>query len=237
MPNDDAPNYETKNKQNTDTDASIQQEGGQQDQCAKKYNLYAYVAQGFYWLTIPIRWFYSLDPIEKFTAVLCVVGAIQTWAFIQSERAFLSWSGMNFEGGKGIYANKQIVLMFDIKNNGRATANIKRLHITITDNLPTIPKYNPLALVFAPIAPNVSASNVYRVIRSDGTPFILNEAQVEAIKMGKLMFAVYGVIEYDDEYSLFSVRKTGFCFMLDPIASPDGSAFVACREPAYTYAH
>jgi len=46
------------------------------------------------WYREPISLFTAL--VALFTFVLCAVAGIQTWAFIQSERAFLSPADVNF---------------------------------------------------------------------------------------------------------------------------------------------
>jgi hypothetical protein len=60
--------------------------------------------------------------VGLFTAVLAIVGAVQAWSFIQSERAYLTVTNPSFIDG--FVPNKQMVLMFLIKNTGRSPAEM-----------------------------------------------------------------------------------------------------------------
>src|SRR5437899_850224 len=84
--------------------------------------------------TIPVRWVYNLSPTDKFTAVLCVVGGLQYWAFVKSERAFVAPASTDF-GIKDTVGVKLLPMYLELRNSGKSTATIKELSAAISHEL------------------------------------------------------------------------------------------------------
>jgi hypothetical protein len=166
--------------------------------------------------------------VGLFTAVLAAVGSIQAWAFIQSERANLTATNFGFIGG--FAANKQLVMLFSIKNSGKAAAELRNASITTKTGLPEPLEYDKLyAIASGPIVAGASEPHIYNGLNKDGTPFILNEALIKTVSAGTIKFYVYGFIDYDDDFTLFGPRRSKFCYLYLPDrSSPDNAAFGGC---------
>jgi hypothetical protein len=78
----------------------------------------------------------------------------------------------------------------------------------------------------------VPATNTLTI---DGHLAALPADAVDAIKTGKIAYYIYGFIRYDDDFSLFGSRQTGYCFVYNPDGN-NNSRFNVCRERSYTYA-
>jgi hypothetical protein len=196
------------------------------------------------WWPHPVRWFRSLVSIDKFTfavavftALLVLVTCVQVLAFIRSERASLVVPTPQFIGGFG--ANKDLMLLVDIKNGGKSTAFIDDFKLAVKfvapkDSLPTEPEY-PKADEMAP-GPILSGAvaKIYDIIHGvHGEPhLIITPSDVERINSGMLKLYIIGFVAYTDEFTIFGDRQTGFCYRYEP--SVPGN-FVNCTECAYTY--
>src|ERR1700732_2245453 len=82
-----------------------------------------------------------LSAIDIFTGLLAVTTAIQAWAFIQSEKSFLS---VRF-APIGLEAGKPIEIGLTIHNSGRSEAIVEKFitNLKLNQTLPQIPNYWP----------------------------------------------------------------------------------------------
>jgi hypothetical protein len=178
--------------------------------------------------------------VGAFTAVLAVVGGLQTYAFIQSERAFAALAAIRI-GGNEVTPQKAVVLMLEIKNSGKSTAFIENASTTAvflkaSETLPAKPQYMPTP----DVSPGPVLANGIVNVRSDVRGFngeqrlILTEADVIAIKNGAFKFYVIGYVSYIDEFTIFGPRINGFCAFYNP-GGDANTHFDNCGERAYTY--
>lgn len=181
----------------------------------------------------PISWFYRLGPIEKFTAALCILGAFQVWAFIQSERAFVFPSNIAFADPlDSVLEVMPLELRIEIENSGRSPARIRKLTIAVTHELPPEPEYthgiDSAQFAFPPIPVNQKISQVI--------PFsIWPTITARAVGDGNKEFYAFGKIEYGDDYWLWLNRTSNFCFRyIADRADHSKSHFRTCTQPKYT---
>jgi hypothetical protein len=193
----------------------------------------------------PIRWFCKLSPIEQFncfialfTALLFCTAAIQTWAFVQSERAFMSVATLNIPAG--LVANKPLEVAVGMRNSGRTTAFIEAFNVTIgfrksDHSLPPDPRYEPGAeLAPGNVVPGAVAPINSHLRGIKGEPdLVLLDADVVAINDATFILYFYGFISYRDTYSIFGDRITGYCYRYVPQPDP---RFVNCDERTYNFA-
>ena len=183
-----------------------------------------YAKNIFRYFKIPFCWVYKLEPIEKFTGVLCIVGALQLLAFIQSERAFVSISGANI---LNVGNESPLFIALDLKNSGRSVAIGDLQFYSRAKSLPPIPEYrDPLIINYTPVVAGGSST------ASISAP-VMDAASIADIRSGKLPFFIYGIIKFSDDYSFFGPRQVGFCLRYYAIGA---SLFSTCSESAYTYA-
>jgi hypothetical protein len=234
---DQNPNDECGQREQADSDPqpSIQNEGGSEDQEAKSKGRPHYLHKVLKWLAIviaaPGRWAYSLAPIEKFTAVLCVIGGVQLWAFVQSERAYLTFTNFNFIGG--LTANRSLTLLFNAKNSGKSAAEIRNISVTTiaTSTGLTYPlKYDKLLEIATnPIEAGATSSQIYVGKNIDGSLFVMHPITVADIAAGRAKLFVYGFADYEDDFSIFGSHRTHFCYLYLPERSaPGNAAFGGC---------
>ena len=188
------------------------------------------------------------EPIVGFTAwlaiftfTLAVIAAVQVWAFVQSERAFVSAASVKFISG--LESNHPIEVAVEFRNSGKSTAFVKDAIFSwrageAKKDLPPIPEY--VAGAYGTPGPLVSGANAtarvpLRGLR--GAPeLIFTEADTSAIRAGNISFYIYGFIVYTDEFSFWgSGYTTGYCFKYDPRQLATAT-FHNCNERAYTYA-
>jgi hypothetical protein len=193
-------------------------------------------------------WFKGLKPEARFagwvarlTLVLCVIGIIQAWAFIQSERAFATLVAINFSGG--LAPNKELALLVEIGNSGRSTAfiesvNFTRIFVPPTAKLPSTPGYlSEGEISTGPILANGVTRSRVNLHGLKGEPhLILTEIDVRAINDGSFKFYVIGYVSYRDAFTIFGPHTNGFCALYNPRSDP-GTPFDGCKERAYTYSH
>jgi hypothetical protein len=169
--------------------------------------------------------------VGVFTMVLALVAVLQFWAFVQSERAFLSIANVSIDGGLPKAGDPTPHLVMQIKNGGRNTAFIDRVLLDeaygLNGPLSQKPGYKDEAEPGVP--PPIPADTI--VPRSTHLPKSFTQDEIDAIKAGKNRFALFGYITYTDTFWLFGSRTTGFCYTY----SPDVSQLATCPERAYTY--
>lgn len=180
------------------------------------------------WWPHPIRWFRSLARADKFTlwlalftALLTFITAVQVWAFIQSERAFLTVAAPQFTGG--FAANKELTLIIDVKNSGRSTGFIDKFNTTLKfyprdKPLPDVPEYEKeQAEIPGPVLPGSDSPLIYLPAGDNQHPrMTLSEAEVDIIKKGMDKMYVFGFAYYRDDFSLpiFGEREIKFLLCL-----------------------
>ncbi len=179
----------------------------------------------------PARWFFRLRPVEKFTAVLCVIAAFQGWAFIQSERSSLVISDVRF--AKDLVANERPTVIIEIKNTSKSTAFIEDFRSFGGDS-PTIPSPEVVRLepmnMHPPVAPDVPVH-----IEID-VPTDFPKEIIDLINRGRYHIWIIGSVEYGDRFKWFGGGKTGFCFYYDPSRGRGADSFYRCHDPRYEYA-
>jgi hypothetical protein len=179
--------------------------------------------------------------VGAFTAVLAALGALQCWAFIQSERAFVAVMGI--DQSFKLEANRAISARFLIKNAGRATAIINTGNITervTVDPLPKTPPYatgdNTQLRVAGPITAGQERIATFVPKAPDGRSVQFAPDLISAIEGGNRRLYIFGFIKYEDEFSIFGHRTTGFCIVYVPKSEdrPDAN-FDVCGDENYAY--
>jgi hypothetical protein len=173
---------------------------------------------------------------------LAVVGIIQAWAFIQSERAFIGFLGIisPFE----LVPEIPITAQAKIKNAGRSTAFVIDANVTTTitlDPLPKNPSYerdNSAAIeVAGPLTAGQEQIVTLRPRLPDGTRAALDARLAQAIESGSEKMYFFGYVEYTDDFSLIGARTTGFCVRYVPKTKDRTAEFDLCGNRNYAYAH
>jgi hypothetical protein len=190
-----------------------------------------------------VSFFTGLRTLEVFTLILAVAAGIQAWAFIQSERAFLSIETMQIAGNQ-IRDGNPIVLSIQIRNSGRSTSFIMDTIFRVDirpDDLPLIPYYARGGNIIRGPVPAQSGYNATMIPRNQDQSgrYIVPSGLSEQVQNDTMKIYVYGVIHYRDDYtSIFGDRRTGFCFIYNPHGNPNVSQFDTCdaRYIDYIYA-
>ena len=180
----------------------------------------------------PVRWLCNLKPIELFTAVLCLVGGIQAWAFIQSERAFVFPSHLEFVEPPAISESLPILLSLDMRNSGRSVAQVSRMVVAVTHQLPPTPNYEKgldrTEVAFPPVPGN--GQTTQQLYFKEWAAQTFREVQ-----NGSRAFYLFGNVIYSDDYWLLGTRSSRFCFVYVANKSdPSKGNFRNCTEPQYT---
>ena len=175
-----------------------------------------------------VRW---TRAVRLFTFALAVVAALQFWAFVQSERAFLSVAGVSIDGGLPKAGDPTPHVVMQIKNSGRNTAFVDRVLLDEAYGLngPLSQKPNYKDETDPGVPPPIPADTT--VPRNNHLPKTFTQDEIDAVKAGKNRLALFGYITYTDTFWLFGSRTTGFCYTY----SPDVSQLATCPERAYTY--
>lgn len=170
--------------------------------------------------------------VGLFTFFLAIVAAIQFWAFVQSERAFLSVISLSVNGNFPIAGDPSVRVFFQVKNGGRNVAMPQYTTVTMgLGQLPARPEYGaePQSAK-PPIQPDSVANDIDVIVLQRA----LTQDEIDGIKAGKNRMSFFGYIKYTDVFWLFGSRTTGFCFTYT--AQPTSvSPFVTCPESDYTY--
>jgi hypothetical protein len=168
-----------------------------------------------------------LNPVAAFTAVLCLIGGFQVWAFIQSERAFLSISAANILSTGN---DSPLIIGFELSNGGRSVATGHINFYSRMRSLPSTPDYsNPLIMAYSPVV----AGGIDRP--SINVP--LPSSDIAEIRGGQQPFFIYGIIYFSDVFTFFGPKQVGFCLRFREInAPPVVSFFGTCTESAYSFA-
>jgi hypothetical protein len=179
-------------------------------------------------------WFSHLDKAEarfagwvaRLTLVLCVIGGLQAWSFMQSERAFVALAAINMQGG--VQVGKPLTTSITFKNSGRSPATDVTVYFSSGVQLPETPAYSQNFRTIPPIVSGgISTMNF-------GTGVPLQESDAERLKTGKLEFYAWGYVSFRDHFStIFGPTKVGFCAVFDWKAN--GTGFESCSNNLYDY--
>jgi hypothetical protein len=137
------------------------------------------------------------EPVALFTAVLTVftgvlmlVGALQTWAFVVSERAFLTVGNFTMS----IAPDVPLAVIFALKNTGKSVGSIIDFNIAFSNSLAPKPDYAvPLSgLYIGPILPGADNPQIYRP-NNNAPLWKLTQTELNDIKSGKQQLFIYGL--------------------------------------------
>jgi hypothetical protein len=176
-----------------------------------------------------VRW---TSAVGLFTGVLALLAALQLWAFVQSERAFLSVAGISIDGGLLPKAgDPSYRVTMQVRNAGRNTAFVDRLLLDEaygpTQPMPQQPEYKDEPRLGVP--PPIPADTT--VPANDHMQRSYTQDEIDRIKAGTSRLSLFGYIKYTDELWLFGNKTTGFCFVYSSI----DAQWTTCPERDYTY--
>jgi hypothetical protein len=173
--------------------------------------------------------------VAVFTVVLACVGAVQTWAFIQSERASLYVNILSIEPFP-IQPARPFSIRLSVTNTGRSQAIIveQKTKVWVSLNLPEKPDLTDVK--FRAVGGPVPAGGTRFLVNGPLSP-TLTGFQIEDIGRGLLKLYIFGYVKLTDDFSVFGTRTLGFCGIYDPFAkSADGGIPInQCDNPSYTY--
>jgi hypothetical protein len=236
-------NHDHGQEQEGQSDARMQKQSRPNDQQENKGNCLDCLKKLSAWLISPITWVYRLQPIEKFTAILCVIGTVQVWTFIASERPFVSVSQIQIAGGE-LKAEVPLVFIIGVKNSGKETAFVVDSR-NIVRTQPDLPLYRGLkrdmveTTAKGPIVAGDTNSIISRPTNKNGQPIVLAQKQIDQLAIGDQHLWIIGYITYKDLFPIFgATNTTGYCFVYNPKPA-DGRLgnFDRCGDEEYEYAH
>lgn len=168
----------------------------------------------------------STRVIAVFTCVLAVVAFIQAWAFMQSERSFISVEEIGWSGA-GLVPNQDMFIVLKMKNSGESAASIDSFAMVEAEKPGVMPLFP------GPLGAAVPAGGTLRNrFGIDNKPIRYTAKEVELIKNGARRLYVYGFIHYSDVFWFpFGPAVTGFCYVYEP----NPGVFSVCIEPGFTY--
>ena len=176
-----------------------------------------------------------LSAIDIFTGLLAVTTAIQVWAFIQSEKSFLSvkFAPIVLEAGKQI----EIELM--IHNSGRSEAIVEKFiaNLKLNQTLPQIPNYlpNTETVIAPPVERDGTTKITFYPILERGRPATVSEDQITDLNLGKITLYIFGFIRYKDAFTPWGTTTVGFCATYNPPHGSIPTTWKTCQETSYTY--
>src|SRR5260370_16690000 len=174
------------------------------------------------------------DPIALFTAVLSIftciltiVGGIQAWAFIASERAFVSVTSLDLSRIANAPDQPIEIPLFAV-DSGRSSARVTAFNVTLMTSLPPTPQYIPLShFSIKPLMVNTPEILLYRA--SPGPSLCkLSKAEIDKIESGEQQLFIFGSVRYRDGYSLWGDAETVFCFRYIPRQSTPTRHLAIC---------
>ena len=132
--------------------------------------------------------FMKLGPIEIFTFILAISTVVQVWAFIQSERAFLTLGAINISN---LNTDSAMEISLTIRNGGRSNANGVLHGFVWGGNLPKTPDYIHGPQTIDDLPPMIGGGTVTTNIN-----VAVSQTFKERIRAGVVPFIIYGFIKY-----------------------------------------
>jgi len=171
--------------------------------------------------------------VGVFTAVLAVVGLIQAWAFVESERAFVMVAVTGF-GPNGFAANKKFDIVLTVQNGGRSPAFITAVSARpyIGNSLPDVPVYarpNGRNGTGAMPAGGARSVSIWEPAKGNAGVWI-DDYNYELINSGAAFLYVFGFLTYKDDFSIVGQRTVGFCQVYDPKNTRGLGTFADCPD-------
>jgi hypothetical protein len=180
-----------------------------------------------------LRW---TKVVGVFTGVLAVVGIIQAWAFIQSERSFV-YAYADSISPNQVTPDQPFQVTIAVRNDGKSEAFISDFNVTylLTDKiLPPTPSYQyPTAFAMnGPIVAGARYDGIMSPKVPNGLPAAFGSDMLALLKEGKESFYIFGWVKYSDAFTWFGDKTTGFCGNWRAV----DNKFYDCGVSAYTYA-
>jgi hypothetical protein len=172
--------------------------------------------------------------LALFTIVLTVVGGIQAWAFIASERAFVSITSPDLSR-IATAPDQPFEIPLVAVDSGRSTARVTAFNVTLMTSLPAKPQYVPIShFSIKPLMVNTPEILLYR---AKPGPWLwkLSKPEIDKIENGDQQLFVFGYVKYRDDYSLWGDKETGFCFLYIPKPIAPNWHYETCDNEGYTY--
>jgi len=131
--------------------------------------------------------------------------------------------------------NKQLTMLYKIKNAGKSTAEITNVSLNAEPELVYPLKYAPVSeLAPTQIAADSTEEFIYLGLANNG-PYIVTQAVADALSSGSLKLFIYGFVDYDDDFWFVGGRRSYFCFRYVPERSSQTvSTFSGCPIPRPT---
>lgn len=134
-------------------------------------------------------WFIGLGWLVFFTGVLAVVGGLQFWAFVESERAFLSVINLTINGGFPSPGERTMRVLVQVKNGGKSTAFVKNTTIGVRfGKLAEEPDYGNEPQLVTPPIPADGIANDHDVIVF---PRGLTQEEIDVVKAGTSRMSIF----------------------------------------------
>lgn len=169
-----------------------------------------------------------------FTVVLTIVGGIQAWAFIASERAFVSIVSPDISRIADP-PDEPFAMPLIAVDSGRSTARVTAFNVTLTTSLPPKPEYVPITrFSITPLMVNIPQGLIYR---SSPGPWLwkFSKADFANIESGNQKLFIFGYVKYRDDYTLWGDKETGYCFVYIPKPIMPNSHYETCDNGEYIY--
>jgi hypothetical protein len=175
--------------------------------------------------------------VGLFTIVLAGIGGIQSWAFIQSERAAVY---VNIETiiPSPLIADKPVFVAVTVFNNGRSQAFITEgiTQLSFYYKIPDKPEFLKTAFNMTGAIPSQGGHRLWQLGPSEP----LNWATVGEIESGNAKIVVFGKLAYVDDFTIFGPHRIGFCGIYDSQSERAKNIlpvppFSECEKPAYVY--
>lgn len=165
-----------------------------------------------------------------FTGLLFFVAGIQTWAFIQSERALVTPLEAKFAKWPIPIGSVPLEIAITFKNIGKSNAIFEEMAVAISDGLFPTPRYDHSNKVTVlPLAAGTERQVQSYFGEGVGPQFISD------LQSGQKKFYFYGRVLYWDDYSfgLFGPKESRFCYTFRPQSADGGHNLDTCREREY----
>jgi hypothetical protein len=184
--------------------------------------------------------------VGAFTIILAIIAGLQTYSFIESERALLIIGSVDFVGGEPTNASEGLDLVVTIKNVGKHTATIARMIavpglFVLNKELAQKPVYDPahsIGEIIPPIAPNSDLAFVATANVPAPPAPMTSMQRIEGVISGDIPMRLWGFVDYDTGYISFRNGRVAFCYEYVPVSKRRiANRFRPCANPNYTYTH